>query len=503
MRGDGLMAYFFGDSFDYYAASGNPADTAGYWDGGIMTSLTTGVTGRFAGSRAMFWSSVGKNLIKISGVNDAVHHINFAVLFSVTGTSNNGFAIWLQDGTTDQCTVTIRGDGTMLIYNGSAPASAGSPLATYPNAVTVANAWTMFEIEVVIHNTAGSFTVRKNGNTVNDFQQTGLNTRTTANNYANRISMGYVGAPSQNVTIDDLIWRSDASTLPWIGDVRAYVSMPVSDAGTQQFSRAPSSLAVVPFATTTSTAPSAGRSYYTPFTVTADGTIGTAVLQMSTGYTGNMKCSIFTSVAGAVTTVLGSATPISNPITGLNTFTFPTPVSVVKGGTYFIGFCPDVSSGNFSSTVSSSTGLTCTTTTYATFPVANPTTSAIAAFGVTVNVTVTANYQLVAEAQQDGTTTYVYDATVGHADLYDLADLPGPATVYAVTTRGFMAKSDAGSRSGQLQIKSGATTVQTTALVLSSSFLWNYRTDTVNPNGGAAWTSSAVNALQVGPVVQA
>ena len=43
---------------------------------------------------------------------------------------------------------------------------------------------------------------------------------------------------------------------------------------------------------------------------------------------------------------------------------------------------------------------------------------------------------MVAETQQDGTTTYVYDATVNDADFYNIASAPMPASVVAVTTRG-------------------------------------------------------------------
>ena len=66
-----------------------------------------------------------------------------------------------------------------------------------------------------------------------------------------------------------------------------------------------------------------------------------------------------------------------------------------------------------------------------------------------------------------------------------------------------MQKGDAGARSGQVQVKSGATTVQSTALVLATTWQWSERVDTVDPNTSAGWTNSAVNALQIGPVVQA
>jgi len=118
-------------------------------------------------------------------------------------------------------------------------------------------------------------------------------------------------------------------------------------------------------------------------------------------------------------------------------------------------------------------------------------------------MTPTASFGLVAEAQEDGTATYVYDSNVGDADFYGIASIPvTPAAVVAVTTRGFAQRSDAGSRSGAMQLKSGSTTVQTTnGNTLSTTFAWVWRTDLTDPATGAAWTPTAVNNVQIGPTV--
>jgi hypothetical protein len=79
-------------------------------------------------------------------------------------------------------------------------------------------------------------------------------------------------------------------------------------------------------------------------------------------------------------------------------------------------------------------------------------------------------------------------------------DLASP--VFAVTTRGYVQKDDAGSRTMAVQLKSGATTVASPTLVLTTSgFQWAWRTDLLDPNTGAAWTPAAVNNAQVGPKV--
>ena len=118
-----------------------------------------------------------------------------------------------------------------------------------------------------------------------------------------------------------------------------------------------------------------------------------------------------------------------------------------------------------------------------------------------MTITPTTNYQMVSETLQDAATSYVYDSTVGHSDLYAIAALAAtPVSVVAVTTRGFCQKSDAGTRNGAVQLKSGATTVQSTSTALSTAFGWLWRTDATDPATGAAWTPVAVSNATIGPV---
>jgi hypothetical protein len=340
------MAWTFGDSFDLYATVADA--TAGYWDSGAAGGL---VSGRFAGSQAFSMLGGGVvNLVKSSAVNDAVHHIVVAFRQTVAlSGSTLGAYFQLSDVATNQCCIVFRSDGTILLT--SAP-PAGTVLATYSGAVTANNTWYAFEFEVVINNTTGRFRARKNGNTSDDFDSGAtLNTRPGANAYANKLTIG-MNATVNAQQIDDFLWRSDAASVPFVGDIRCYTRMPASDASVQ-----------------------------------------------------------FTRLGGAT------------------------------------------------------------------------------------------NTSQVSEAHQDGLTTYVFDSTVGHADFYNIAAIGStPASVIAVTTRGFMQKSDAGARTGAVQIKSGATTVATPTLALTTGFLWAWRTDVTNPATGTAWTAGAVDSVTIGPV---
>jgi hypothetical protein len=492
----------FGDSFDLYAA---PADAiAGYWDSGALAfSLATG---RFTGIATQNIGS-GTWFTKASGANDAVHHITVAFFQSLalSGTTLGAY-LELFDGTTAQCSIVFRSDGAILLVSG-APNS-GTTLATYTGAVTVQNQWFAFEIEVVINNTTGSFKVRTNNASSDSFSATGLNTRpVSTNNYANKLTVG-VQTAVNNQLIDDLLWRSDPSSVPWVGDIRTYVRMPASDVS-KQFS---TSLAgAVPMTNYVGGSNSSlgistsGR--YVPFIAQCSGAVGSVALQCVTAVTANIKCSIFASAAGVPTTVLGSANLVTNPTVGVTTFTFATPVNVTQGTTYYVGLCADTLSGAFAYTTPSPVGYNPyqNTTTYTSFPVSNPPslTGGSAAYLITINITTSNNAGYVADYQQDGVTSYIFDNVVGHNDLYTIASIPvTPATVVAVTTRGFAQKSDAGSRTGAIQLKSGVTTVQSTnGSALSTTWAGMWRTDLTDPATGAAWTPAGVNNVQIGPVV--
>lgn len=113
-----------------------------------------------------------------------------------------------------------------------------------------------------------------------------------------------------------------------------------------------------------------------------------------------------------------------------------------------------------------------------------------------------ANYALVDEAQVNGDTDYVQASSVGAVDTYGFGDLTGtPATIDAVQVAAFAEKTDATSRSIALQVISGATTSDGSNFSLAASYGKLERLLTTDPNGGGAWSASAVNALQGGPKV--
>lgn len=494
------MSYCFGDSFDLYAA---PADAvATYWDSGAGSNWTL-VAGRFSGGQAFQTALAGTiGLVKSSGSNDAIHHVvmAFRQTLVLSGTTL-GMYLTFGDGATAQCSIVLRSDGAILLTSGG---PAGTVLATWTGGVTAQNAWIAYEFEVVINNTTGSISARRNGSTSNDFTLGSLNTRGgTANNYASRLTIGMQSAVNAQ-QIDDVLWRSDASSVPWVGDIRAYVRMPASDASVQ-FSRSGAGVLSQTIGSSTSVNTNIGTMRLTQFTVNTAGTISTISFASNAGMTGNIKGAIWADAAGVPGAVLGSA-PSQAVVAGgagTNAMTLTSGVSVAAGQKIWVGACVDTTTGSWATSGSSvSTGAVAMGS-FAAFPQASPVvTIPTQMVGSSIIYNVSGNAALVAEAQQDGAATYVYDSVVGHADLYGIAPLAvTPASVIAVTTRAFIQKSDAGSRSGAVQLKSGATTVASTTTALSTTFAWLYRTDTTDPATGSAWTTTAVNNVQVGPLL--
>ncbi|HEX6825742.1 MAG TPA: hypothetical protein VF077_05430 [Nitrospiraceae bacterium] len=495
------MAFFFGESFDLYTTGAN---MLGHWDNTSLNPDSSGfVTGRFATSRGINLSSSSR-YIKASGANDSVHHFSMGLAVSSVTGSSLGAYFELDDGTTAQCTAVFRSDGNFYLTSGG---PGGAVLATWPAAFSLASpVWYSFEIEVVVHNTNGSVAVRRNGSPVNDFFQGGLDTSLTGNNYANRLVFATQSAAT--FYIDDLLWRSDAASVPWLGDVRCYTRYPIADVSAQ-FTRAATSSSIVLNGAFLGQAFGANTASYARFTATYNGLVSSASVNCSVsggGGTGHVKMALFSVLAnGGIGTLLATSAEITNPTAATITFTFPTPGRVVQGQQYWMGICHDASItfnvANTGNTVQMSSP-------YATWPISSPggTVGGNNIPGTfTIYTSPGINADSVSEPRQDAAASYVYSSTPGQADFYTLSALNAiPATVFGVVTRGYFTKSDSGTRSATIQLKSGATTVQGAPATFSVGvWTWVERTDQVDPATGVAWTVAGVDNVTIGPLMTA
>jgi hypothetical protein len=98
---------------------------------------------------------------------------------------------------------------------------------------------------------------------------------------------------------------------------------------------------------------------------------------------------------------------------------------------------------------------------------------------------------------------YVYSATAGDRDTYNIADLPaGNWSVNSVDVIALAQNSDALAGSLGLTVKSGVTTNEGAAQALSTGASYYHQLYETDPNTSAAWTNAAVNALEVGTTVR-
>ena len=509
--------WVFGDGFDLYATGVNTSDAwQGYWDTGNYNAFQS-VAGRFANSRAIYnySSGSGQYLAKSSGANDAIHHLTFAYQNTATlipgGTLVN-FYLQLMDGASNQCAIGFRQDGAIVLFSGT---PAGTVLATWANAVPWSGAWFTYEFEITIDPAAGHFTARRNGNPSNDFSATSLNTRGgSTNSWANRLSIGMYawggGQASGAYWVDDLLWRSDPASVPWSGDVRCFPRMPGADVQAQ-FSKFPASgyLLWSYNGTGYSSGPATNAIWFNPLNgVAISGQVTSLIADFSAATTGHVNMALYdaSGPGGLPGNLLGACTPLTNPATGLQVFNLPTPIPVTKGGNYWVALVADAAV-SINGTSANNSVRTLAGSYAGGFPSSAANTTPVGLINgfhhTGINSITPANSALVNEPQEDGLTTYVYDGNIGDSDLYSLQSTApsAPTSILMTTLRGFVEKSDAGARGAALQLKSGATVVQSPTTLLSASFGWLWRNDLTDPATGAAWTPSAVSAAQIGPVV--
>lgn len=108
------------------------------------------------------------------------------------------------------------------------------------------------------------------------------------------------------------------------------------------------------------------------------------------------------------------------------------------------------------------------------------------------------NYQCVDEVPQN-TSDYCGSATAGQYDTYAMGNLATAAgTVYGANVWGYVAKSDAGAKSGALVVRSGGTDYEQTSVALGTSYVYTNTMFESDPATSAAWSISGINALEAG-----
>jgi hypothetical protein len=533
------MAWIAADGFDYY---GSDADLArSVWDSvdGTKCELTSqnavapavSDSTRFKTGRMLhrIILQIGVWLSKTIGSNESTLFVAFAYLRAgaLSGTSPEVY-LQFRDGATAQCSVVFQSNGDIVLKSGI---HTGTVLATYA-AGFAQDVWTHFQVRIVIHNTTGSITIRKNGSGSDSFAATGLNTRGgTANNYANVVVVGNgtgASTPPPDYFIDDLLVYSGSGAAPndWVGDVRA-IMLPISGAGassqlTPSATTATFGQATLGFSMVGSAAPNevlfapsrAGSGEGgIPTTLTMpvpawgrSGTLTKFTVSIGAVLTGSLQGAIYAvdPATGKPGDLLAVSSVATNPPIGLLDLPVTAGPVLASDKRYFLALLESASFnlGVFSST--STQTWTLAQPFASGFPASGLAASAVGRAALYMVATVTDSVAAVNEPLGNGDVDYVYSSTVGHEDLYQLTDMPAvPAAIIGVVSKVLIKKSDTGTRNAQVRLRSGATDVAGADTVLGSTYTYLARVDTLDPATGAPWTLAAVNAIQVGQKVSA
>jgi len=112
------------------------------------------------------------------------------------------------------------------------------------------------------------------------------------------------------------------------------------------------------------------------------------------------------------------------------------------------------------------------------------------------------NFSQVDEIPADDNTTYVQSSTVGHRDLYGLADIAGNGLASAVAIVGRVVSANGAGAQGALTVKSNTTVQEGPTKSPGTSYEYVHDIINTDPDTTAQWTLSGINALEAGQTVK-
>lgn len=420
--------------------------------------------------------------------------------FRFNSNLGNTAGIAFQDAGTDQAAVTINSTGAISVRNGSV--QAGTILGTSTATVT-AGTTHYVEFDITFGNPA-AYQVWLDG--VSVLSGSG-DTTTTANNSANGITLRT--STSVSFTVDDFYLLDATGPAPLnavlLTSPRIETQFPVSD-GAVQFAVGAAVLgSTLPRITGNAFSSPANALYVVPLTPAANCTITSVGFLCASGNaTVQLRPVLYADSSGAPGTLLSSgATSVGATAGIIKTLPLTTSQSLVAGTRYWLGAMNDVSfingyAGMDSSAVGRSASATFASGAPSTAPAMTGGQNTTVVFGI---VTPPGNFYTQQQNPVQGANSYVYDATVGHEDLYNFPPLSVvPSAIYGTAIKASVSKSDAGAKTVSVRQKSGSTDSAGSAGTQApgTSYAWITSLFPTDPNTGAGWTLAALNAAQAG-----
>lgn len=502
------MAVIFYDGFDKYGPSGEtnpsvPALITQYWnavgDNGVEITDPLTVDGKYAiffGSTAGHWISktLPGTFSRLIG--------GFRFITDGVGNHTTYLFKFLDVGTV-QCNVIVNIDGTISVCNGD---YGGTALGTSAISITQGSKHTIaFDIAF---GSSAAYEIKLDGVTI--LSGSG-NTKTTANSYATVFLLGnttgFTGAAP--VTCDDFyLFDTTGSTNNAILSTNPVIrtDFPISDSQTQ-FTNDGNILGFAYSATTQARQLSGDILYLRKYRANIDCTLNSlSWVANDTLSAAKIKPVVYSDSAGVPNTLLTTGPEIvgiTEDITATAALT--TPQNLTAAADYWVGFIIDTAAF-WHQTVDGSVGNdgfiasnTYTSGAPGTAPVMTANESSVQLWGNCTGAS--ANYQSVSVNPAAGDISSIDSSTPGDEDLYVFPNLPSSiTTIYAMSVKGHVRKSDTGARTIDLRVKSGTTDDggSNTGQTPGNTYQWLESYWEEDPDTSSAWTPSGVNASTAG-----
>lgn len=463
------------------------------------------VAGRFSGQAMQLISSNnGATMALTRNLPSSIATAVFGIAFQSNLTGKIGITLF--DSATAQLSIIVDTDGKVKVANGDI---GGTVVATQSGSGVTASTWHYLEAQITINNTTGAYDIYLDGAHV--ITASGQNTRQSANNSANAISIRTTTGSGQVFTFDDMYTFDTTGGVNNAvrGDSRVETLFTTADTATIHFTVGSGVLGWWWRGSTNTAAPGANELVLQPVTPNVNCTINSiGILPEATNATVKSKGVIYADSSGAPGSLLSSGTEVVGCTSGTNlTLPLVTPQSLTGGTKYWIGYITDTSvviaepyqagdpllrqnkSNTYTSGAPNPAG-TGFTTSQATLTIWSNTSGQ------------TTNWSEVNSIMPPGDLSYVTDSTVNDEDLYSFASLSSsPTSIAGVKVTSYCERSDAGARTIDLRVhsggsESGGSNTSITPLGGTYSFVSSYF-DT-DPNTAAAWTAGGVNALSAG-----
>lgn len=214
------MALLFSENFDAYTPTNSLVGTdteptsSGKWTvqgtyfGGGYAGASSLVTQYNAGNSWWLYNAYLAKLNLATTANTMFASFSLRSNTTFTGSLDNWAEFYFYDGSEKQLTICFCNDASIRVRRGS---GTGTLVAVFQNAL-VSQQWEQWQIKVVFNDTTGAVYLRKNGATTDTFSITNVDTKATANSYANGI--GIAGIYPSIAFFDNINFWSGAGVAP-------------------------------------------------------------------------------------------------------------------------------------------------------------------------------------------------------------------------------------------------------------------------------------------------